>query len=659
MKLVELRCPACNGTVKLDPEHPGEAVCEYCKTRYMVEKEAGDEYRLGNFGAGRVPDLRPRGGLETAYDLNRKQQAAKKDIRMAIFLSSCVACLALIFGVLFLVKGGGSKGASGKTLAVRQETQKAAAAETSAGTSAKAIKWSKGMERVVYAVYGRLPDQVDDREFEKLRYLVLTQGVWEMEKDRRYFRVEYGLDGDLGPDGEMIIHTYEEDYPAGVTSGRELFGDFSCMQKFKGLETLNLGSGVKPGDLSGLENIKTLGVQYMTPKEAAELLDKPANLKKLIYHCSQPSLEGIGVFSSLESLELDGSDDLADIKDLASLKSLKSLSLEYCPSLTDFSVLFVLTGLEELRLDVDGVKDISFVNSMPGLRSFSLDDGSCISIDALASCENLRELSLVDNYELPDYRAITGLTGLERLTLEKYTTQPDPDLSGMSQVKYLQVSGFDSCSFLRSMPGLEELTIAGYGIDDPGAFSALTQLKRLKGTKSWEYLNDVSFLAKLPALTELDLSGTTFYTDISPLFNKEGLEILNLNGSSAEINFSRLKDNPALSELSMDGMKLYKNVQVARYGGISQVNWDDVSLDAELGFLAHYPGLVSLSLADNKLSKIQPVAALSQLERLDISENYVTDVTPLSALERLTWLDGRENPVSNWQAVGEKTTVIK
>ena len=24
MKLVELKCPACNGTVKLDPEHPGE-----------------------------------------------------------------------------------------------------------------------------------------------------------------------------------------------------------------------------------------------------------------------------------------------------------------------------------------------------------------------------------------------------------------------------------------------------------------------------------------------------------------------------------------------------------------------------------------------------------------------------------------------------------
>ena len=657
MKLVELKCPACNGTVKLDPEHPGEAVCEYCQTRYMVEKEEGDEYRLGNFGAGRVLDLRPQGGLQTAYNLNKMQQARNRR-QTAVIFASFAACMVLIFGVLFIAKGGrsGSKEASGKTLAVRQETQRA---ETTAEAPEAPIKWSKGMQSVVYAIYGRLPDQVDDREFEKLRYLVLNQGVWEMEKDRRYFRVEYGLDGDLGPDGEMILHTYEEDFPAGVTSGRELFSDFSCMQKFKGLTTLVTGSGLEPGDLSGLGNLETLGVQYVTPEEAAQLVDAPEKLKKLIYHCNQPSLEGIGVFSGLESLELDGSDDLTDIEELASLKNLKSLSLEYCPSLTDFSVLFVLTGLEELRLDVDGVKDISFVSSMPGLRSFSLDDGSCISIDALASCGNLRELSLVDNYELPDYGAITGLTGLERLTLEKYTTQPDPDLSGMAGVKYLQVSGFDSCRFLRSMPGIEELTIAGYCVDDPGAFSGLTQLKRLKGTKSWEYLNDMSFLAKLPALTELDLSGTTFYTDISPLFNKEGLEVLNLNGSSAEINFSRVKDNPTLKELSMDGMKLYKNVQVARYGGISQVNWDDVSLDAELGFLTHYPGLKSLSLADNKLSQIQPAAALSQLERLDISENYVTDLTPLSSLERLTWLDGRENPVSNWQAVGEKTTVIK
>ena len=134
---------------------------------------------------------------------------------------------------------------------------------------------------------------------------------------------------------------------------------------------------------------------------------------------------------------------------------------------------------------------------------------------------------------------------------------------------------------------------------------------------------------------------------------------LNLNGASMEINFSRLKDNPGLLSLSMDGVKLYKNVKADRYGGISMVNWDDVTLDAELGFLSHYPGLTNLSLADNKLAQIQPVAALPLLETLDISKNYVTDLNPLAGLEHLKKVDGRENPVSNWQVVGEKVTVIR
>ena len=64
-------------------------------------------------------------------------------------------------------------------------------------------------------------------------------------------------------------------------------------------------------------------------------------------------------------------------------------------------------------------------------------------------------------------------------------------------------------------------------------------------------------------------------------------------------------------------------------------------------------------MADNKLAQIQPVAALPLLETLDISKNYVTDLNPLAGLEHLKKVDGRENPVSNWQVVGEKVTVIR
>ena len=37
MKITELRCTACNGTLKIDEKNPNIAECEYCRTRYTIE----------------------------------------------------------------------------------------------------------------------------------------------------------------------------------------------------------------------------------------------------------------------------------------------------------------------------------------------------------------------------------------------------------------------------------------------------------------------------------------------------------------------------------------------------------------------------------------------------------------------------------------------
>ena len=70
----------------------------------------------------------------------------------------------------------------------------------------------------------------------------------------------------------MAIHTFEGDLPAGMTMGWELFDDFSSLRALKGLETLSLHSTLKPGDLEGLDKLRTLGVQYISPDEVAALV---------------------------------------------------------------------------------------------------------------------------------------------------------------------------------------------------------------------------------------------------------------------------------------------------------------------------------------------------------------------------------------------------
>lgn len=37
MNITELRCSACNGTLKVNPQNPNVVECEYCHTKFMVE----------------------------------------------------------------------------------------------------------------------------------------------------------------------------------------------------------------------------------------------------------------------------------------------------------------------------------------------------------------------------------------------------------------------------------------------------------------------------------------------------------------------------------------------------------------------------------------------------------------------------------------------
>ena len=43
MKITELKCAACGGSLKIDEKNPNIAECEYCHTRFTLETEKGME----------------------------------------------------------------------------------------------------------------------------------------------------------------------------------------------------------------------------------------------------------------------------------------------------------------------------------------------------------------------------------------------------------------------------------------------------------------------------------------------------------------------------------------------------------------------------------------------------------------------------------------
>ena len=295
--------------------------------------------------------------------------------------------------------------------------------------------------------------------------------------------------------------------------------------------------------------------------------------------------------------------------------------------------------------------------------------------EPVGELSGLAALSLVDNNSIQDYSPLSRLTGLTSLTLDKSTSQDDPDLSGLTGLNELDMSGFISISFLRNMGNLRHLSIHGCNVDEIGALSGLSGLESLACYGVWTYgvpLKDVKFIDQMPNLKVLDFSGiseggvwggyqrnTEILGDISNVFNHQGLEALYLNNCMFEIDFDNLVENPSLKILEMREVNLKENFYVRSQGGMTDLWYDDVALDGHTDFLTKYPGLTRLYLDGNQLTGISFAASLKNLTHLGIRNNYVTELSPLDQAESLEFLDIRENPISGTVASDGKVEILR
>ena len=343
--------------------------------------------------------------------------------------------------------------------------------------------------------------------------------------------------------------------------------------------------------------------------------------------------------------------------------------------MTDYSPLSVLTGLKALSLESEFIRDFGFLKALSGLESLTLEETESISLEPLSSLTQLETLKLADNDNLLDYEPLRELHGLKSLSLDKMTSQPDPDLSSLSQLETMEISGFISISFLRNMGNLKNLSIHGCNVDEIEALSALTNLESLTCYSVWTYsvpLRNVGFLDRMTGLKYLDFSGKgadggmggygmnmEILGDISNVFNHPSLEEVYLNNCMFEIDFDALKENEVLKVLEMKEISLKENFYVQSSSGMTDIWYDDVTLDSHTDFLTNFPNLEYLELDGNQLTNIEFVSSLKHLTHLGINNNYVTDLTPLNQAESLKYLDIRQNPVSGAVAAGDGVEVVR
>lgn len=652
MKLTELRCSACHGTMKVDPDNPNYAVCEYCGTKYLIESDrAGDEGMpgggtagMGSAGTKHIPEHVWYQPAETAKRKKTGWEVLGWKWTIALILTITVVAGALYGPAVYrryqmdhdpkaaFKQGDGAvPGGSG-------------AADGLAGDGTAAAASLDGiLGDFAETVFGQPAEEITEKQLSGIRWL-------EFESAMEVRKIGYSMENPLeNQEAELTWVSFPRDAHPNL--------DLSGLSRFTGLKKLKVNGSLRKEEIQGL-SLESLSGYFDSLEEVADLVEDGASIREIKMTGDVLSLRGAERLPNLESLSLD-CDQIEEPKTLVNMKSLKSLSVDLYDEGMDFSILGMMPWLEKVTVSSKKLKDFSFVSEMGGLKELNLSYGTFLNLEPLKSCAGLEALAVERCDEVKDMSALAGLTNMKKLKIDLPYGCQEPDLSALSAMEELYLEGFEKTGFLRQMQGLQTLTLDSCRVDTPSDFEGLVNLTTLNCTSFGASERDYGFITRLPAIERVNLRGTRTYEDISGIFNLPTLKALDIGGMECEIDFDKIQENSTLESLVMDHIKLYKNVTVSGGNGIYSVNWDDVSLTENLDFLKKFKKLSSLSIRENELTDLGFAASLAELRTIDFTDNYVTDLSPLSELKMLREVNCTENPVSNFDMLSESVQVIK
>ncbi len=509
------------------------------------------------------------------------------------------------------------------------------------------------LEEFVSRVYQCPAKDVTDSQLAKIQQIVMRSDgdFWHIGYSFEA-PVENGLKGfeettEVGADDELIWVDFVSDADV----------DLGGLFRFTKIKRLDVCYPLTAGDVKGLQ-LQSLSAYFDNPAEAAEILENPGLIKELGFNGILENFDGIDRFENLETLYI-GASDINNIDSLIYADHLKNLYLVADEYLTDFTVIGKLTNLEELYLDVYGLKVLDFIGDLENLETLTVTDAQILTLSGLENCTALKFLTINSCWQLKDASAVSALENLQELNLEVPYECDAPELDGLTRLKKLSLDGeFEDCSFLQNMSELTELHLNGCSLPKG------KDLSNLKSLKSFSCENPMGNDLKVDDLTNfqmvecLNLQGTETYDDISEIFNMPNLKELNISGMSCEIDFDAIAENHTMEVLHMDDMYLYENVDVEYYSGITMASMDDVALSDHMDFLKKFPELKELYLAENGLTDLSFAEGMSKLEVLDISGNYITQLRPLAGLPSLRKVICPDNPLKNEKVLKDSVLII-
>lgn len=158
-------------------------------------------------------------------------------------------------------------------------------------------------------------------------------------------------------------------------------------------------------------------------------------------------------------------------------------------------------------------------------------------------------------------------------------------------------------------------------------------------------LTDISAISNLKYLKRLDLSRCGI-KDISPISSLTELVALYLRCDCVE-DYSPLLSLDKLSTLELSEMETPVDTDVlSQMNQLEWVDLDKCGLD-DLEFLRGYSDLMDLSVTENNISDLSPLADKDKLQSIYFDYNNVSDITPLENKSRLAIVEFGYNHVKD------------
>ena len=313
-----------------------------------------------------------------------------------------------------------------------------------------------------------------------------------------------------------------------------------------------------------------------------------------------------------------------------------------------FAVMLLIYGVQGMSYAqgvADPVAEFADASLAEIVRNIlSLETGDTVDLLRIPKTELVR-LTRLDaswgEWEDYGYLPILDLTGLEHATELRELYLGDNQVSDITP--------------LAQLTQIRELDLTrNKDISDITPLAQLTQIRKLHLTGN--QVSDITPLAQLTQLQMLTLSANNII-DVTPLAELTQLQTLSARGNNI-IDIAPLAELTQLRTLSLGGNDIIDIAPLAALAQLRTLYLDNNSI-IDLAPLAELTQLTWLSLLGNKISDITPITPLTLLTTLFLSINQIRDISPIAQLKHLTALHISRNKLRDITPLAQAKSLVK